>query len=407
MGDTHTGTVSADVGGIQITSNTAKTQKDLIATVKGASAEGENAPKGAEKGKPPKPQRGARAKSAPAQEAPPAEGAEATPEAAPPAEESKPEARDVRAENEEKSPEERAKDQAEFAKKQMEAEGEEAKEAAPEEKPEEPPKKRKNDPNVRIRELVRQRNEARAQLQEMQRAQEAAQPPPQAPQAPQNGNGEAPHHPYAQPGMPSLDDYPDVPSWLEARDQVRDQRIVEQVMQAVDSRDAVQRENAQIDGWRGDLAEAFSNTEGFDLRALPEELQTLRPTFELGPDEVPTAENLIATELALESSEAPAVLSYLGENLDEFQRIAALPTPRDIVSEMAILRYKLRNATAGTEPQPQAPTVSQAPPPISPVTGAPASAAPKTPDPAKMDFAKYASIRMKEIRAQKRNRGRR
>jgi len=94
------------------------------------------------------------------------------------------------------------------------------------------------------------------------------------------------------------------------------------------------------------------------------------PHYLLGPDETPTQENFIATEIM--SSPVPARLAvWFSEHKDEYQRIAALQTPREITREVAKIEGML-TAPAGT---PVKPSVSKAPPPVRPVTGAPHTAA--------------------------------
>jgi len=61
---------------------------------------------------------------------------------------------------------------------------------------------------------------------------------------------------------------------------------------------------------------------------------------------------------------------WFSEHKDEYQRIAALQTPREITREVAKIEGML-TAPAGT---PVKPSVSKAPPPVRPVTGAPHTA---------------------------------
>jgi hypothetical protein len=112
---------------------------------------------------------------------------------------------------------------------------------------------------------------------------------------------------------------------------------------------------------------------GFHDRLDPE-IIALRPASVLPPAER-QAEHYVFEEI-VSSERAPELLLYVSENPDEFQRLATLH-PRVMLREIARLEVSLSGppaaATAGNS-APKAPEVSQAKPPVRPVTGSPYTA---------------------------------
>lgn len=80
--------------------------------------------------------------------------------------------------------------------------------------------------------------------------------------------------------------------------------------------------------------------------------------------------HVVSDELT-RSEKAPALMLYLAEHPEVLQRIASLGSPREVSREMARIEGRLDGATTATRVLPQ---VSQAKPPVRPVTGAPHTA---------------------------------
>lgn len=144
-----------------------------------------------------------------------------------------------------------------------------------------------------------------------------------------------------------------------------------------------QREAAQAEAVREvrELHSAYSQrmddyaAEHPDLyERLDPEIMSLKPAKVLPPNER-TEESYIFEEI-VSSEHAPELLLHLSEHPQEFQRLATLH-PRQMLREIAKLEVSLVNpqaaVTAGN-PAPRAPEVSQAKPPVRPVTGSPHTA---------------------------------
>lgn len=112
---------------------------------------------------------------------------------------------------------------------------------------------------------------------------------------------------------------------------------------------------------------------------------SLQPSFTLAKDQQLGPLNVIADEI-IRSEQAPTLMLHLAEHQDDLQRIASLRTPWEISREMAKLETRLEVATPGT-PTPK-PEVSQARPPVRPVTGSPHTANAE-PDPDSSSFDEH------------------
>lgn len=136
------------------------------------------------------------------------------------------------------------------------------------------------------------------------------------------------------------------------------------------------------------------------LSGLSENVAGLVPSFvvqsegqEIGP------ENVLADQIILAGKHAPALMRYFTEHDDEYQRIAALRAPRDVVREVAIIETRLD--AAETVPAKRASQPSKAPPPIKPVQGSPSAADPLE-DADNLSDDEYLTRRMKQVRQMER-----
>ena len=139
-------------------------------------------------------------------------------------------------------------------------------------------------------------------------------------------------------------------------------------------RQAVERDHherqGRLHGIKMDFATSMQETIKSDpdfMERVAPGVSSLVPTIELEDGRRPSAENWIADELVLSPKDAPALMLYLTEHPDDFQRIAALRTHREVTRELA--RLPLDAAPAGTSPRGR--NVSKAFPPIRPVSGEP------------------------------------
>jgi hypothetical protein len=125
----------------------------------------------------------------------------------------------------------------------------------------------------------------------------------------------------------------------------------------------------------------------------------LSTSFQLEKGQAPTAPNWLADEFILSPEQAPALMLHLTEHPEEFQRLVALPTRREVTREVTRLAARLEAATAGASPEPEK-QVSKAAPPVRPVTGAPYIADAEEYRPG-MSFDDYARVRTKQLRARR------
>jgi hypothetical protein len=110
---------------------------------------------------------------------------------------------------------------------------------------------------------------------------------------------------------------------------------------------------------------------------LSEDITSLKSTFALlaenhrdGTQNPETARHWMMNEFLFSPEQAPALMLHLSEHPDEFQRIAALTTPRAVSRELAKIEARLEAATTGNGSEPKD-EVSKAAPPVKPVSGAP------------------------------------
>ena len=252
-----------------------------------------------------------------------------------------------------------------------EPEEEDEPEAAKDEKPLGKPR---HDPRARVAQVTREHAETKRRLEAEQREKEELRrrldDVERRTRTPEERHEvearESERKPPEPPGKPKPEDFEEFEQYLEARDDWRDR--IREMRQAVE-RDHHERSTRLHEvkmGFATALQETMQNDGDFMERVSPE-VAGLMPTFELDDGRRPSAKNWIADELVLSPKDAPALMLYLSEHPDEFQRIATLRSHREVTRELA--RLPLEAAPAGTSPRGR--NVSKAFPPIRPVSGEP------------------------------------
>ena len=147
------------------------------------------------------------------------------------------------------------------------------------------------------------------------------------------------------------------------------QKVLESERESRQQEERRSRINDTIQGRRASFRERWAKLSETDPEVsskIAPELADLVPHYELPDGTRPSIENFIATEIVM-SDHGPEVALYLSDHPEEFQRLAALRTPRDVSREVAKLEVRLEGASTGTPP----PRTSKASPPVKPVNGAP------------------------------------
>lgn len=173
--------------------------------------------------------------------------------------------------------------------------------------------------------------------------------------------------PNAKPEKDDFETYEDFVAararW-EARDEFQARsREFHQQRQVMERRQA-------IHGRAGEFVEHINEFEKADPQfreKVAPEIVGLRCSFDLHPGEMVGPDNIIADRI-FDSDVAPRLMLHFTEHPQDFQRIASLRTPMEIIRAMARLEGRLEAATAGTSPRQ---SVSTAKAPVRPVMGTP------------------------------------
>jgi hypothetical protein len=253
--------------------------------------------------------------------------------------------------------------------------------------------KPRNDPRARIQQLARERDEAKEradraerELQESRKASARATVP--------TTEERRETRPEADPGKPKLADFlakhetyeEAIEAYQDARDQHRERQDTERRSYEEGHRKVTETITAHVDtfherltGLKGDDKTAQGAAFGEFMAALPDALVSkLTPSFMIprGEDGRPVVRpgpaNLI-TDLIIKSDKPREILEHFADDMDDFQRIAALRDPLQIAGEMAILSHSLDAATADTSSRRE---VSKAGSPPRSVSGTPRAAEP-------------------------------
>ena len=238
----------------------------------------------------------------------------------------------------------------------------------------------RHDPVARMKQATRQASEAKRELaaerasrEELEariaRLERGEQPASVSPRQPGNGKPD----PNAEPREEDFETYKEyvkAQSRFEVRQELAEERErARQEAQAAEHGKAIK---TAIDN----LLEGTDKLGQEDPEAaerVAEVAAQLVPSFGLPPGVKPTAPNFAADEILTSKSGAPRIMLWLSEHPDALQRLATLKDPRDALREVARIDARLDSASPG-QPAPKAKTaVSQAPPPIRPVTGVPAA----------------------------------
>lgn len=151
--------------------------------------------------------------------------------------------------------------------------------------------------------------------------------------------------PPADPGAPKLADFNDVEKYAEAKAKYESDKALKEHQAKQQSETHKQQQARLLEGWESKVARADSKYDDFD---------------EVVGDIQPNAPWSMAV---MEADNAEDVAYYLGKNLKEARRIAALP-PLSQIREIGKIEAKL----LAEPPKPKTP--SKAPAPITPLKGA-------------------------------------
>jgi hypothetical protein len=190
-------------------------------------------------------------------------------------------------------------------------------------------------------------------------------------------------------GRPKVEDFEDFDSYLDARDKHNREEWQREETEKAQERAA--REHATkvvqyIEHATNTYKSAIAEAGGPDFLARQSQsVLGLSPSYLLDEGEKPGADNILADEIIRAGKKAPALLQHLTEHDDDLQRILALRSKDDVRVEARLIVKGLSAATAGTSAKPR---VSQAPPPVRPVTGVPHTASDE-PDAEKDDYDTY------------------
>jgi hypothetical protein len=359
------GSVTAEVNGFTVTSNSAKSESELRANLKGRTEESvSNA--GRELGK-----LGAKAaaeKRAEAKETKP-EAEPDEPKAAVGADKLAPEPAEAKGKAEEPGEGEK---EAKAAPEKVEAAPDEDKDKVEEQKPEDKKPNPRHDPRARMLEATRQAAEAKRQLAEEQRVRASLEQRlaalEQRIQPPADGK---PARDASK--RPTLEDFlegaPSYEAAVNAFQDARDQYNFTQFLQFLDARAQHATHLQQFEQRKAKFAEVAG---GDRIQRYSPDVLLMKTSFQLDHEagETPSGENWIADTIFERPEIAPALLLHFSEHEDERQRIAALRTREDVTFALASLVTRLEAAPTGVSSKPEE-DVSRAAPPVKPVTGKP------------------------------------
>jgi hypothetical protein len=237
----------------------------------------------------------------------------------------------------------------------------------------------RHDLQARVQQLAEQRRaaeeraaRAERELEAERRARQSAPPAGTAQGTPASGqdarSAESEKLPQGFPPKPVVEDFDTYEEWLDARDEWRDALRDHRSREA----EVSYRRGEAIHNRKMAFAQAFTKAAEADAtfrdRITPEVTGLEVSAAVIERNERPSGRNWIADEMFSAPDLAPGWALYLSEHPDDLQRIAALRTPREVTRAMAKLDVRQDAATAGTSSRR---SVSQANPPVTPVTGSP------------------------------------
>jgi hypothetical protein len=218
----------------------------------------------------------------------------------------------------------------------------------------------RHDAKARIQQLARERNEERQRARDLE-ARLAKLEADRAPKA----------EPAARTGKkPTPEQYETYEAYVEAltehKMEARIKRMAEEDAGRRQAESAARAVVDRVEAFNKRLADKPDLIERADPRLLE-----LRPTFTLPPDQVPGPGNALAEEI-VSSPVAPQLIEYLSANEAEVRRILALPNAREITRAVTLLEATLSKDEAPAvpvQPEPLRLAVSQAKPPVRPLSG--------------------------------------
>ena len=161
------------------------------------------------------------------------------------------------------------------------------------------------------------------------------------------------------------------------------------------------RLEAQMDAYR-ERTQAVIETDPEALERIDPELQQLRPTFMLAPNETPGPENDVAQAI-FESEHSMALMLHLSAHPEEMVRLGGLPDSFAVARAMGALEAKVTAAPGPrlVPPPAEAAPVSKAKPPVKPLSGSAQHAEEDVSD--DMDFDDHMRIMTAKDRKAARN----
>lgn len=243
-------------------------------------------------------------------------------------------------------------------------------------KPRDNPQARIEQSIARQRQAERERDELRARLEALERPARTQEAPKAAAPASEKfprfeewtaKNPDASHDDY----LDARDDYNRQRWSRDAAEQQRRHAVTRELEQIAE------RFTASVDKAGG--AEFLASIEARAPHVFVPSMKDLRN------GEAPTWRHFLGEEI-IRADDPAAVLDYLADHDTEFQALASLP-PRGITRRIAQIEKDLSRSAAApsTGTAPKAPPLSQAKPPVRPVTGSPA-VSDDAPDPDSDDF---------------------
>lgn len=179
---------------------------------------------------------------------------------------------------------------------------------------------------------------------------------------------EPPKPPKAQPeGKPRVEDFESYNDFMEASIEWRLQEERNKAAQHEQTRERLKAQDEFEGKFAASIRKAAEEDPDFHSKVNPE-IPKLQPVHMMDDPRRATGRNWLASEIIASEKDAPALMLYLTEHNDDFQRIAALSTPHAVTREIAKLVTRLEVETTATNSKP---SVSKAHPPVRPVTGAP------------------------------------
>lgn len=250
----------------------------------------------------------------------------------------------------------------------------------PEPEDEEAPGNPRHDAKARIAQLAREKNEAKREAEEARaevarlKAEREASPKPDVGAKPAEATATAEDPEPSTEDFESYEQYVKAQARWEARQEIKAERKKDEERQNVERQ--VEHVKKRGETFRERVFAAEKADPGLKTRlAAPDavELQKrLAPSWSLPPGTKMQAINDISDAI-IDSEQAAGLLVYLAENPDALDRIESLPDPPAVMRAIGRLEALVsQEATPEPTPKPVA-AVSQAKPPMKPISGSPAA----------------------------------